>query len=65
MVAVEDRSHRMPRHHWLKRDGFRVVESREIAAERRGIATFKAASGTHKELSDASLQHLELERKPD
>jgi hypothetical protein len=55
----------LPMEDWLKRDGFRVVESREIAAERRGIATFKAASGTHKDLSDASLEHLELERKLD
>jgi glycine/D-amino acid oxidase-like deaminating enzyme len=55
----------LPMEDWLKGEGFRVVETRDIAPERRGMATFKAAAGTHKELSDASLEHLELEHKPD
>ena len=55
----------LPMEDWLKREGFRVVETREIAPERRGMATFKAAAGTHKELSEESLEHLELEHKPD
>jgi hypothetical protein len=50
---------------WLRKDGFRVVETKEISSERRGIATFKAAAGTHKELSAESLEHLELEHKTD
>ena len=59
----------VPMEEWLKQEGFRVVETREIAAERQGIATFKAASDKHQELTgpaaEASLEHLELERKPD
>jgi hypothetical protein len=62
----------LPMEDWLRKDGFRVVETKEIASERRGIATFKAAAGTHKELSTESLERLELqsaplelERKPD
>jgi hypothetical protein len=55
----------LPMEDWLRKDGFRVVETKEISSERRGIATFKAADGTHKELSEASLEHLELEHKPD
>ena len=55
----------LPMEDWLKKEGFRVVETREIAPERRGMATFKAAAGTHKELSEESLEHLELEHKTD
>jgi len=55
----------LPMEDWLKKDGFRVVDTKEISTERRGIATFKAASDTHKELNDAGLEHLELEHKPD
>jgi hypothetical protein len=55
----------LPMEDWLEREGFRVVETRDIAPERRGIATFKAAAGTHDELGEESLEHLELERKPD
>jgi len=55
----------LPMEDWLRKDGFRVVETKEISSERRGIATFKAAAGTHKELSTESLEHLELEHKTD
>ena len=60
----------LPMEDWLRKDGFRVVDTKEVSTERRGIATFKAASDTHKQLNDASLEHLqlehlELERKPD
>ena len=55
----------LPMEEWLKKDGFRVVDTKDISPERRGLATFKAAAGTHKELSEESLQHLELEHKPD
>jgi hypothetical protein len=55
----------LPMEDWLRREGFRVVDTREIAPERRGIATFRAAADTHRELSAASLEHLELERKLD
>ena len=55
----------LPMEDWLRKDGFRVVETTEIAAERRGIATFKAGADTHKELTEESLKHLELEHKTD
>jgi len=55
----------LPMEEWLRKDGFRVVDTTDISPERRGLATFTAAEGTHKELSEASLQHLELEHKPD
>jgi hypothetical protein len=56
----------LPMEDWLRKDGFRVVDTREISAERRGIATFKAAHDAHKDLDDAAaLEHLELEHKPE
>jgi len=55
----------LPMEDWLRKDGFRVVETKEIAAERRGIATFQAGADTHKELTAESLEHLELEHKTD
>ena len=81
VARYESSDRPVPMEEWLKQEGFRVVtaatgpdglkvvETREIAAERQGIATFKAASDKHQELTgpgaEASLEHLELERKPD
>jgi hypothetical protein len=65
----ESKDQSVPMEDWLKKEGFRVVETREIAAERHGLVTFKAASDKHQELTgpnaEASLEHLELEHKPD
>ena len=55
----------LPMEDWLKQEGFRVVETRDIAPERRGMTTFKASADAHHDLTDESLEHLELERKPD
>jgi hypothetical protein len=61
----------VPMEEWLKKDGFRVMETKEIAAERHGLTTFKATTGKHLDLESAAaaaapvLEHLELERKPD
>ena len=59
-------NHPVPLDEWLKKDGFRVVETRDVAPERQGLTTFKAAEHRHAALtsaSDASLEHLELEHK--
>jgi hypothetical protein len=61
--------HPVPLDEWLKKDGFRVVETRDVAPERQGLTTFKAAESKHAALTgagqftDASLEHLELEHK--
>jgi len=58
--------HPVPLDEWLKKDGFRVVETRDVAPERQGLTTFKAAEHRHAALtsvSDSSLEHLELEHK--
>ena len=55
----------LPMEDWLRKDGFRVVETKDISSERRGIATFRATAETHKELTLESLEHLELEHKAD
>jgi hypothetical protein len=59
----------VPLDDWLKKDGFRVVETRDVAPERQGLTTFKAATNKHAALTspeaspEASLEHLELEHK--
>jgi hypothetical protein len=58
--------HPVPLDEWLKKDGFRVVETRDVSPERRGLTTFKAAENKHAALTsagDVSLEHLELEHK--
>ena len=59
-----------PMEEWLKKEGFRVVETREITPPRKGLATFKAAADKHRELqtsmepaAEPMLEHLELEHK--
>jgi hypothetical protein len=60
----------LPMEEWLRKEGFRVMETKEVSAERRGLTTFKATTGKHVELETAAamepaLERLELERKLD